>query len=518
MPFMERPLPVFSLEFALQIFLILGSTSGLIWILWHEHRASNRPFFWVGGRGGQTLEFLFENGVLIDCNAAAKGVLAQQGLSGTSWASISRLLRQQLGDLPITLGKTDQPFLQFPQRVVKGATYATLEQWGGHARLSVFRWPSDKRPKASVKLAVEDFRTLTNATLDAPFPMWRMSDEGEITWGNPAFFRHYAGLGDMQSQESVAPDLPESLSSGDMVRTEFPSPSGTMLPMDVTMIQQQDARMFFAQDASRIVAAEAEREAVVQVLTKTFAQLSAGIVIFDRDRRLMLFNPALVDQFQFSASFLAAKPTLSEFFDKLREARMIPEPRNYSNWREELTHLVVKAADDRYHEIWPLISGQTLQVTGRPHPGGGVAFLFEDITAELTLERKFRAQLDVTHAVIDRLNHAIAVVSKSGKFALTNAAFKALWGVVPDKTISDFTWRDFEDVWQFKVKETLILTMMGNFLRLVQDRNPWVREISCENGKTLKIAADPMPGGFTILTFEEIQLVERPASKTAETL
>ena len=120
--------------------------------------------------------------------------------------------------------------------------------------------------------------------------------------------------------------------------------------------------------------------------------------------------------------------------------------------------------------------------------------------------------------MIDRLNHAIAVVSKSGKFALTNAAFKALWGVDPDKTISDFTWRDFEQIWRFKVKETLILTMMGNFLRLVQDRNPWVRVISNENGKTLKIAADPMPGGFTILTFEEIQTIENAAAKTAETL
>ena len=101
MPFMERALPVFSLEFTLQIFLILVSTSGLIWVLWREVRASNRPFLWLGARGGQVLEFLFENGVLIDCNAAAKGVLAQQGLSGTSWASISRLLRQQLGDLPM---------------------------------------------------------------------------------------------------------------------------------------------------------------------------------------------------------------------------------------------------------------------------------------------------------------------------------------------------------------------------------------------------------------------------------
>ena len=36
--------------------------------------------------------------------------------------------------------------------------------------------------------------------------------------------------------------------------------------------------------------------------------------------------------------------------------------------------------------------------------------------------------------------------------------------------------------------------------------------------KTLRVAADPMPGGFTILTFEEIQTIEHAAAKTAETL
>ena len=65
----------------------------------------------------------------------------------------------------------------------------------------------------------------------------------------------------------------------------------------------------------------------VQTLTKTFAQLSVGLAIFDADRRPVLFNPALGDLSLLPADFLIARPTLFSFLDRLRDNRMIPEPK-----------------------------------------------------------------------------------------------------------------------------------------------------------------------------------------------
>ncbi len=158
----------------------------------------------------------------------------------------------------------------------------------------------------------------------------------------------------------------------------------------------------------------------VQTLTKTFAQLSVGLAIFDADRRLVLFNPALHDLTLLPAEFLIARPTLFSFLDRLRDHQMIPEPKDYSSWRDQMGALESAAAEGSYHETWPLPNGQTFRVTGKPHPNGAIAFLLEDISDEVSLTRKFRSQIDISAAVIDNLETAICVFSSSGSLVLAN--------------------------------------------------------------------------------------------------
>jgi hypothetical protein len=42
-----------------------------------------------------------------------------------------------------------------------------------------------------------------------------------------------------------------------------------------------------------------------------------------------------------------------------------------------------------------------LRVTGRPHPNGAIAFLFEDISQEVSLTRRFRTDLDLDRGILD---------------------------------------------------------------------------------------------------------------------
>ena len=56
--------------------------------------------------------------------------------------------------------------------------------------------------------------------------------------------------------------------------------------------------------------------------------------------------------------------------------------------------MIAAATDGRYQETWSLENGQTYSIRGRPHPDGATAFLIEDITAEVTLTRNFRAELE----------------------------------------------------------------------------------------------------------------------------
>jgi len=142
--------------------------------------------------------------------------------------------------------------------------------------------------------------------------------------------------------------------------------------------------------------------------------LSVGLAIFDEDRRLVLFNPALVDLTALPADFLIGRPTLFSVLDRLRDQNMIPEPKDYNSWRAQVAALESAAAQGNYHEMWPLPNGQTFRVTGKPHPNGAIAVLMEDISDEVSLTRKFRSQIDTTTAVIENLTSSVAVFSSSG--------------------------------------------------------------------------------------------------------
>jgi hypothetical protein len=63
-------------------------------------------------------------------------------------------------------------------------------------------------------------------------------------------------------------------------------------------------------DITEIVRAQQAQKNFVQTLTKTFATLAIGLAIFDRNRQLMLFNPALIDLPALPADFLSARPNL----------------------------------------------------------------------------------------------------------------------------------------------------------------------------------------------------------------
>src|SRR5699024_6571367 len=120
-----------------------------------------------------------------------------------------------------------------------------------------------------------------------------------------------------------------------------------------------EGRMVFAVTADSTVRAERSLREFVQKLTKTFADLPVGLAIFDRQRNLQLFNPALIDLTGVATGFLTARPTLYAFLDRLREARMMPEPKDYPSWRNKIISLEAAAASGHHVETWTLPGGQT---------------------------------------------------------------------------------------------------------------------------------------------------------------
>jgi len=101
------------------------------------------------------------------------------------------------------------------------------------------------------------------------------------------------------------------------------------LGMPVTHSQVPQPPIVTKRHASRPDPAPKKHSATfVQTLTKTFCPAVRSVAIFDTQKILVLFNPALIDLTGLGAQFLSARPEIQTFFDKLRENVKIPNPKN----------------------------------------------------------------------------------------------------------------------------------------------------------------------------------------------
>jgi PAS domain-containing protein len=273
---------------------------------------------------------------------------------------------------------------------------------------------------------------------------------------------------------------------------------------------EDGATLHFAIHANPLVRAEEALRNFVQTLTQTFAHLPIGLAIFDRQRQLALFNPALSDLTRLEPEWLTARPTLHAVLDRLRDRRMMPEPKDYRSWREQLADLERAARNGTYEEIWPLPTGQTYRITGRPHPEGAVAFLLEDISAEVSLKRRFRAELELSQSVIDSLDEAIAVFSPSGRLVLSNAAYAALWGHDPSTTLGEVGIADATRHWRELTRPTPVWGELRDFASQASARGEWTAEVALKDGSPLSCRFSPLARSATLCAFSRAAPAPRP--------
>lgn len=445
--------------------------------------------------------FLFDDQCLIGASSGAWSLIKDDAPQ-SDWDALQRELADRFPGFP-----QSQNDIQDRGSLVVPASGPTengdvLCEWiDGITRVHLRGQVGCNAPSAAVSQETE---MLQNAMDQAPYPVWHVDATGAVNWCNAA----YQGLCRKALGEVSDPTpalfsfSPENGSSGKKTRSSVAATgSNNKLWYDVSAVALDTGHLFYAVDINAVVDAEIAQRNFVQTLAKTFAQLSIGLAIFDRNRQLALFNPALIDLTALPADFLSARPNLLSFFDRLRDQKMMPEPKNYGSWRNQMADLVAAAADGRYQETWSLPSGSVYSVSGRPHPDGAVAFLFEDITAEITLTRRFRSDLEMGQAILDRLDDAIAVFSESGGLVFSNSAYHNLWEVDPDNSFAQMSVLDATRSWQDRCQATPVLGEIRDFVATRDNRADWWARIGLKSGQDLICHVYPIQNGATMVSF-----------------
>lgn len=389
----------------------------------------------------------------------------------------------------------------------------------------------------------EETKILRYAMEANPFPIWRLDGAGNITWANAAYFDLFAKLqgeteivlwpipdifaaamaeaksGVHKSRISLTPEQPPSGGTGpdgklwyevqmhqSTSKVDHAEPTGNTpgnATGDAGTSTDFEGALYIATPCNRLVAAERSLRNFVQTLSKTFAHLPIGLAVFDRKRELILFNPALVDLSTLDPRWLSARPSLFEFLDQLRDNRRMPEPRDYRAWRSSLMALEKGAENGNYEEIWNLPDGQSFRVIGRPHPDGAVALIFENISAEISLTRKFRGDIEIYQSVLDHDEQAIAIFNTDGELEVSNTAYAMLWEDDPRERLTRDDFGQALHIWEGRclphpLFEELRLTLNGE---AGHGNSAMSDVIWMKDGRRLDLAMMPLQHGRVMMKF-----------------
>lgn len=457
--------------------------------------------------------FLFNEEQLADANEAARDML-DGSLGDSDLQALLDLLARSFPDLEVALAGLPESGSKTVGASDSDAE-ARLDYIDGMTRITIIKPPTDTAGKKDggddLAAMEQELETLRGISHSAPFLIWKTDDADRITWANSAYIKMAQ---DCDPDNSIAVWPPQTIFPSEdadhvaqdgLIRARLNIP-GEIEPrhFERRSVPMADGRLHMAVPADSAVRAEVALQDFVQTMTKTFAHLTIGLAIFDKQRRLGLFNPALGALTTLKPEFLSTRPTLQTFLDRLRDKRMIPEPRDYKSWRQQMYELEAAAKEGTYEETWPLPNGQTFRVTGRPHPGGAIAFMIEDKSAEISLARRYRTELETGQAVLDSIDEAIAVFSNNGTLTLSNSAYAKLWGKDPSQEVLAPTIIEATRQWSQACAPNPVWGELRDFVGPFAERAEWATELRLNDGRGLYCRFAPLAGGSTLVGFRPV--------------
>ncbi|HHB81380.1 MAG TPA: hypothetical protein ENK83_06510, partial [Aliiroseovarius sp.] len=264
--------------------------------------------------------FLFEGEKLVDSSESAGRILESARTSGDDWVRLASVLgpqfqrftslpRQALEEGPVRVKSVDETSL-LTVEVMNGMVRIELSDAQGDGNGT----DVDHHAVAAMREELAIHRDIAEHT---PFLSWRENKLGEIIWAN----RAYLDLAEILSEGATIAAWPparlfDAPEDGAAAGAETPRVKLRLPEEDVEKwfelhrAKLENDTLFTAVPIENLIRAETSLSEFITTLTGTFAHLPIGLAIFNKERKLTLFNPALTDLTMFPAEFLCAQPTL----------------------------------------------------------------------------------------------------------------------------------------------------------------------------------------------------------------
>ena len=446
--------------------------------------AGREPLIVWGRDGSASHSYAGAEAILDSCLAGANATELSQAIDALSDRGVAfQLTAHDKNDKPVKL---------------RGRAVGSMA--------AVWLEPEDTTAKESAP----DFR----AVLDVlPIPVWLRDKTLSLIWGNRAFA---AAAGSSDAEFAAGLQTALDRSERDLAATaraegrtteakRFAIMAGQRRALAFTHTPVEDGRIVgSAIDVTDVSNAEAKLQQHVDANADTLDKLATAVAIFGRDQKLNFYNRAFLRLWNLPDNWLDTHPTAGEILDRLREARRLPEQRDYQAWKRQWLAMFEAPSENHPEDLWHLPDGKTLRIVPQPHPFGGLTFLFEDVTEKLTLESSYNQLIKVQSATLDTLQEAVAVFGPDGRMKLHNAAFQRVWELEPAELsgephvsrIAQACIQRFGDEGEWR---KLVAAISSGSAR----QRDW-GEIERNDDSILSVSLAPLPDGATLVTFADV--------------
>jgi signal transduction histidine kinase len=360
------------------------------------------------------------------------------------------------------------------------------------------------------KADAPDFASVLDAL---PIPVWLRDRTLSLLWGNRTFLTA-TGAGDVAAATAAQVAIERSerdlasaaRAEGHALEAKrFAVVSGHRRALAFTHVPIADGQVVgSATDITDVSNAEARLQQHIDAHADTLDKIATAVAIFDREQRLSFYNRAFARLWNLSETWLDAHPTDGEILDRLREARKLPEQRDYQAWKRLRLSHYEQASEYLPEDLWHLPGGKTLRVVAQPHPFGGLTFLYEDVTEKLALESSYNTLIKVQSATLDTLQEGVAVFGPDARLKLHNAAFARIWELeAADLTGEPHVQKIAEACMARFGEEAFWEKLVASIASGSERRRDW-GEIERADKSILALSLAPLPDGATLVTFADV--------------
>lgn len=362
--------------------------------------------------------------------------------------------------------------------------------------------PSEMSARALSNLA------LNSALHTLPIPIWLRGEDGQLNYCNKSYAEILETTPQMiiKKDQNIWSGTLHQDSSGHRHLTEHTVIDGDrrLIEFHEQPLENMKGYVGYAIDLTQTERLQKELDRHLAGHKEILENIASAVVIYDAEKRLAFFNHAYARMFDMDETWLHTHPNLTDVLDNLHKRRLLTEHADFPSFKQR-TLQMFKSLLNPMQELLHLPDERTIRTVIAPHPGGGLMYVFEDVTDSLIIQRQANTQLAVQKETLDHLFEGVAVFASDNRLKLINPAFAKLWklsgkSLEPGCHISDIIEQikgffDYGDNWE-SYKEKIIHN--------ITDRIPKNGRLTRKDDSLLEFTYVPLPDGAHLISYSDV--------------